>query len=217
MSRRVIIYVEGPSDKLAMLALLRPLIESKRQEGILIDFVETPAGDRKKSVLTKVPRRAASIIANDPDAIVVALPDLYPKNKAFPHETVAELVAGIQRAFLQSLTLKTSSTINTCQDRFRVFCFKHDMEALVLASEENLRSRLQIANLRRVWRVPVEDQNHNLPPKRVVEGLFQHCRKRYRDTVDAPVILGSSNYGTIAERCPQCFKPFVNFLSSLGS
>jgi hypothetical protein len=217
MSRRVIIYVEGPSDKLAMRALLRPLIEAKRQEGILIDFVEAPVGDRKKSVLINVPRRAASIVANDPEAVVVAMPDLYPKNKAFPHETFAELVAGIQSAFIKSLSLKVSGIATRCQDRFRVFCFKHDLEALLLASEENLRSRLQFPNLQREWRVPVEDQNHSVPPKRIVEGLFQRCRKRYKDTVDAPVILGASDYGTIAERCSQCFRPFVNFLSSLTS
>ena len=44
---RVIVYVEGPSDKAAMNALLEPLLEQKRQEGISIEFFETPAGDRK--------------------------------------------------------------------------------------------------------------------------------------------------------------------------
>ena len=212
MSLRVIVYVEGASDKLAMYALLRPLIETKRQAGISIDFVEAPAGDKKKSVLTKVPRRAASIVANDPNAIVVAMPDLYPKNKAFPHETAEQLVAGVRNAFTQSLTLKTGGMVASHQDRFKVFCFKHDMEALILASEENLQSRLQTRNLKREWRLPVEDQNHDFPPKRIAERLFQRSNKRYKDTVDAPVILASSDYGTVAERCPQCFRPFVEFL-----
>ena len=47
---RVIVYVEGPSDKAAMNALLEPLLEQKRQEGISIEFFKTPAGDRKASV-----------------------------------------------------------------------------------------------------------------------------------------------------------------------
>jgi hypothetical protein len=215
MSLRVIVYVEGPSDKLAMYALLRSLIDVKGQQGVSIDFVEAPVGDKKKSLLTKVPRRAASILANDPNAIVVAMPDLYPKNKAFPHETAAELAAGIQSAYIESLGAKRGGMTASNQYRFRIFCFKHDMEALVLASEESLQSRLQMRSLKRGWRIPVEDQNHDAPPKRIVEGLFQRHGKRYKDTVDAPVILGASNYETVAERCPQCFQPFVDFLESL--
>ena len=34
---KVIVYVEGPSDKLAMEALLRPLLERKRGNGVSID------------------------------------------------------------------------------------------------------------------------------------------------------------------------------------
>jgi hypothetical protein len=37
----------------------------------------------------------------------------------------------------------------------------------------------------------------------------------YKGTIDAPLILGNSNYTTIAQRCPQCFKPFVEYLESL--
>jgi hypothetical protein len=215
MNLRVLVYVEGPSDKLALYALLRPLIDAKKQNGISIDFLEVPVGDAKKSVLINVPKRGARIVANDPHAIVVAMPDLYPKNKAFPHETASELVVGIRRAFTQSLTLMTGGIVTGYEDRFKVFCFKHDMEALILASEEGHQSRLQTPNLRREWRIPVEDQDHDLPPKRIVETLFRRCRKRYKATVDAPVILGASDYGTVAERCPQCFRPFVEFLSSL--
>ena len=34
---KVIVYEEGPSDKLGLTALLRPLIEKKRREGVSID------------------------------------------------------------------------------------------------------------------------------------------------------------------------------------
>ncbi len=46
--KRVIIYVEGRSDKDAMTALLQRLIEQKRQEGMSIEFFEAPGGDREK-------------------------------------------------------------------------------------------------------------------------------------------------------------------------
>jgi hypothetical protein len=63
---RVVVYVEGPSDRAAMLALLGPLLEQKRQKGVKVDFFESPEGDKKTSVLTKVPKRAAAIVRNDP-------------------------------------------------------------------------------------------------------------------------------------------------------
>ena len=53
------------------------------------------------------------------------------------------------------------------------------------------------------------------PSKRVVERLFAERRQRYQDTLDAPLILGRCDYLEIADRCPQCFGPFVQFLSEL--
>lgn len=214
---KVLVYVEGTSDKAAMTALLSPLLEKKRLEGISIDFFDAPEGDKKVSVLTKVPKRAANIILNDPDAVVVALPDLYPKNRAFPHETFDEMERGILENFENALRSKASKVDTRLQDRFRVFCFKHDLEALVLASEIALRDRLGLKTLPCTWQIPVEDQDHDRPPKRIVEELFQQHGKRYQGTVDAPLILGATGYEDVADRCQQCFKPFVDFLSSLQS
>lgn len=213
---KVIVYVEGPSDRAAMLALLAPLVEEKRQEGTSIDFFESPAGDKKMSVLTKVPKRAAAIVCNDPSAVVVAIPDLYPKNTAFPHETFEELSAGILKAFEDALQSRGRGGDVRLKARFKVFCFKYDMEALILAAEEALRERLGGKSLSVTWRIPVEDQNHNRPPKHIVEELFAKEGKRYQGTVDAPSILGASKYQDIADRCFQCFKPFVQFLASLS-
>lgn len=212
---RVCVYVEGPSDKTAMEALLRPLIEQQRQAGIAIDFFETPAGDRKTSVLTKVPQKAVSILANDPGTLVVALPDLYPSNKAFPHQTAAELTAGIQRNFEAALQARGLAGDVRIQERLKVFCFKHDLETLLLAAQHELANRLGVKSIAVTWRVPVEDQNQENPPKRIVESLFAERGKRYRDTVDAPIILGACQYQDIADRCPQCFRPFVEFLAGL--
>jgi hypothetical protein len=66
---KVIIYVEGKSDQLAMQELLKPLIDRKRNFGINIEFFETPDGDRKASVLTKVPVKAVNILINNPSAL----------------------------------------------------------------------------------------------------------------------------------------------------
>jgi len=211
---RVIVYVEGPSDKLAMEALLLHLIENKRQTGVEISFFEAPSGDKKKSVVQKVPERAVNILRNDPDSIVVAMPDLHPKNKGCEHETSEQLIAGIKANFSNALAKKKLRD-DRILDRFHAFCFKHDFEALLLACEDVLKTRLNTDVFRVEWHKPVEDQNHDHCPKRIVEELFQAHDQFYRETVDAPAILGVANLPTVTDACPQCFKPFIDFLNSL--
>lgn len=215
MINEILVYVEGPSDKIAMRESLVPLIKEKEAQGIAIDFIEAGKGDRKKFLLTKVPEIAVKILLNKPQSSVVALPDLYPRHKAFPHETAAELYAGIRRNFEKALRDKIGNVEARYTERFHVFCFKHDLEALLLAAEDALRSRLGAQSLKVTWIIPVEDQNHNQPPKRIVERLFGDHGQRYKDTIDAPLILSACNYQEIAAKCPQCFKPFVDFLESL--
>jgi Domain of unknown function (DUF4276) len=212
---QVTIYVEGLSDKLAMQVLLEPLIEEKRQEGITINFFEAQSGDRKVCLLTITPQRAVNIILNNPDAVVIVMSDLYPKDKAFAHETPEQLEEGIRNWFNKGLQKKGASDDVRYQDRFKVFCFKHDLEALLLASSEAVRTHLGLSKLSPTWVIPVEDQNHGCPPKKVLEGLFSANGKKYRDTIHAPLILGRSNYQNVADSCPQCFKPFVSFLENL--
>lgn len=217
---KVEIYVEGPSDKLAMEALLRPLIEVKLQQGIKIEFIPTKGtnndrgGDAKKDLLTKIPIKAVNIINNIPNSIVVVIPDLYPKNKGFPHETLPELEQGILQNFQQTLQSKGIND-HRFQERFKVFCFKHDLEALILAAESELRTVLGVDSLRRIWTIPVEEQNHNVPPRDIVEKIFRECGKKYDGRLDAPKILANARYQDIAELCPQALKPFVQFLENL--
>lgn len=211
----VIVYVEGPSDKLAMQTLLQPLIDRKLGEGISIEFFPAPSGDAKESVLTKVPKRAVNILSNQPDSIVIAMPDLYPKNKAFPHACFAEMESGIAANFNRALREKHIDD-QRVRDRFRVFCFKHDLEALLLALPEELARQLG-ASINSTWAQPVEDQNHGRPPKRIVEELYRSHGRRYKDTVDAPLVLNAARYQTVAERCSQCFKPFVDYLESVST
>lgn len=212
---RVVVYVEGPSDKLAMETLLRPLLDAKRAAGFAIDFFEAPEGDRKASVLLKAPVKAANILSNDPDTVVILMPDLYPKNKGFPHETFDELTAGITANFRHALRAKGLAD-ERLVERFKVFCFKHDLEALLLACPDELADRLKVKAVRQVWRVPVEEQDHDMPPKRIVERLFAEQGQKYKDTVDAPLILGRADTGEVVAGCPQCFAPLVVFLEGLG-
>lgn len=221
---RVMIYVEGNSDKYAMNALFNQMIENKQNQGIEIKFVpgkgkdNQRGGDAKKELLEVIPKKAINILKNNPNSIVVVMPDLYPPNKGFNHTTYQELEAGIMSQFNQELTRKGINDQRLIE-RFRVFCFKYDLEALVLASETQLRTHLGLRkdqNFPISWTIPVEDQNHDQPPSRIVERLFKAYNEPYQKTVDSVKILEKANYQDIAERCPQCFKPFVEFLENLA-
>ena len=219
---RVVIYVEGASDVEAMQKLLEPLIVKKQQKGIAINFYSVKGnnndrgGDAKRDLLIKTPKKAVTILCNEPDSIVVAMPDLYPKNKGFPHETFEELKEGVMEKFDSALRSQKLEGDLRLRERFKVFCFQHDLEVLILAAEEQLKEYLGVDSFKISWKIPVEDQNHNLPPKEIVKRLFQEYGYIYENTVDAPLILGSADYQKISDRCPHSFKPFIDFLESLS-
>lgn len=212
-AKKVAIWVEGESDVLAMKALLEKLIESKRQNGVSIDFFQTSDGNRKRQLILAAPERAARFLSKNPYGYAVILPDLHPINVPKPHQTPAELEQVILGEFETALHQK-NYIIQDYRERFRVFCFKYDLEALVLAAEESLASHLEAHPLKIDWVKPVEDQNKDRPPKRVVEELFKTYHKKYQP-IDTADILQNANYQTIAQRCPQCFAPFVQYLESL--
>ncbi len=220
---RVIIYVEGRSDKNAMEALLVNLIHKKSEEGVSIEFFPIKGGnndrggDAKKDLLLNAPTKAVDILCSTPNSIVILLPDLYPRNRGFPHETFQQLEAGIMENFSQALQKKRIQD-ERLTERFRVFCFKYEMEALILAAESALKDKLgvtDITDLDVTWTIPVENQNHNRPPSEIVEQLFRNSGQKYNKTVDPQLILRKTSYQEIAEKCTQCFKPFVEFIEGI--
>jgi phenylpyruvate tautomerase PptA (4-oxalocrotonate tautomerase family) len=211
---KVNVYVEGRADKLAMEALLRDLIDEKARQGVAIGFFEAPSGDKKESLVKRVPEKAVNILHNDSSSVVVAMPDLYPKNRGCKHETPQELFDGIAANFRLALD-KYGLDDERLRERFRVFCFKHDLEALLLACESELKSYLNADKLKVEWKTPVEEQNDVRFPKLVVTELFKRHSGKYNPSVDAPSILGVADLEAVVTACPQCFKPFVDFLRGL--
>ncbi len=208
----VFVYVEGPSDQLGMRELFAGVIEVARQTGKKVDFYPL---DGKKPLLNKGPTRAVNILRNKPNSYVFLVPDLYPRNKPFPHETFAQLKEALHRKFNEELQRKACK--DRLADRFFVHCFKYDLEALILASEEPLLARLEKSKFSQPWKKPVENQNHDKPPKRIVEALFSDVGKKYKDTADVPWILKRSRHQDLANKCQQNFKPFVeDLLKVLG-
>jgi hypothetical protein len=156
---KVIVYVEGPSDRLAMQELLAGLLTRLHARGITVNFLSV-GNENKKDLMLKTPSKAVNILLNDPQSMVIALPDLYPPNHGFPHATFAELKMGLQDKFKRELERKNVDDARL-YERFHVFCFKYDLEALVLAAESQLASRLGVSSIDCTWIKPVEDQNHN--------------------------------------------------------
>lgn len=214
---KVLIYVEGPSDKLAMQALLRPLLEQKRLEGKHVSFIPAEGKDR---LLRAYPQRAADFIAENWQHQAVILPDLHPKNKGIPHENLPELTAGLRAMVEQRLKSKQlpAAEVASCLTRFHVHFFKHDLEVLVLAAEPQLLTYLGRSSVPTTvaWnRADVESQNNARPPKYVVEELFQACARQYRETTDAALILENCQYEDVVAKCPESFKPLVALLKAL--
>jgi Domain of unknown function (DUF4276) len=216
---RVFFYVEGPSDRDGLAALLRPIVYQGQKNGVGVRFLAI--GD-KAAVLRKVPRMAADHLVDHPLDRVIAAPDLYPMapyaGTADAHSSFEDL----ERLLQQRFTARADKVglVEAARGNFRVHCLKHDLEALLLAAREQLRQRLGTGDeLHKAWRQPVEDQNDDQPPKRVVEKLFDKYRKKpgYVDTTDAPWILARANLAEVEKACPQRFGPFVTELREAAS
>lgn len=213
--KEVLVYFEGPSDIAAMEVLFGNLIAGKASEGTFIKLLKAGAGDRKQTLLTKTPIKAARVLQNNPQAIVVIVPDLYPPNKGFPHRTFEEMQKGSLDIFISECERIAAESADGLLERFNVFCFKHDLESLLLACPDALKDRLGADQLKVAWANPVEDQNHDDPPKAVVKRLFAAHGQRYDEVADAPFILAGTGYHALAQACPQSFKPFADFLERL--
>lgn len=214
---KVLVYVEGPSDRDGLSALLRSIIESGRERGIGIRFL--PLGG-KNAILEEVPRRAADHLDDKQEDWVIALPDLYPMSRYADTSNAHSSFADIEKLLQERFECRADE-INlpaNVRQRFQVHCLKHDLEALILAAPDQFRQRLKTRDkLSRTWRKPVEDQDDNHPPKRIVEELFKRYRKNpgYVDTTDAPWILDRADLASVEKACTQQFAPFVATLRTI--
>jgi len=203
----VFVYVEGPSDQLGMRELLADVMERAAGNGNKVAFYPL---NGKEPLLNKGPKKAINILRNRPNSYVFLVPDLYPHNKPFPHSTYNELKDKLERRFRDDIQRKNCDA--RLAERFFVHCFKYDFEALILASEKALLNRLEKQRFSQSWTVPVENQDHDKPPKRIIEALFRDAGMKYKDTADAPWILSRSNHRELVKKCPQNFKPFLEDL-----
>jgi hypothetical protein len=175
---QLIVYVEGESDKLALTTLLKPLIDKKNLEGIAIEFASVGQSgnmsNNKRALLVKYPKKAYWIIKNNRESAVALLPDLYPYNVGVPHANYSQLREFVLKSFGSLLSAHEEDFMS----RFEVFCFKHDLEVLLLAAFEQLQEHLGIT-IHETWKREVEEQDDNNPPKKSSRVSFE---KRRSDT-----------------------------------
>lgn len=208
---RVYVYVEGDSDVRALQTLMRGYMAACRVRRWGLQFISMKS---KPRLLAKIGAHARERLRAEPGSHVVAMPDVYPTSGYGPryahgdYESLCDL--------LQRLVSDELSDAPDCIVRFHAHPFRHDMESLLLASPMELASYLHTRDdLTAICRHPVEDQDEQRPPKRVVEETFltRHYRKiAYRDVLHAPAILRDVQL----DRLPRRELPrFWDFLSTL--
>jgi hypothetical protein len=193
---KVWVYVEGESDRLALHALWQSWRNALHLKGWGLQVVPL---DTKQKFLCKIGPRAAEKLAGDGRDLVVGLPDLYPNapyaNTELKHDTPDEL-GRLQRVAVESSLKKVHGIhgegLSSAMERFLPSALKHDMEMLLLAARQRLREVLKTSDRLGNWRTPVEDQNQNMPPKKVVQELFltkSPNKEAYKETRHAPAVL----------------------------
>lgn len=189
------VFVEGISDKLGLEALWADWLTRLRAKRYGVQVIPL---DNKASLLRKFGARAAEKLVANAEDVVVGLPDLYPtvpfKGTDYEHfdaQSLKMLQVRLVRRALEETFGKRGAALETCLSRLFASMFKHDFEMLLLAATDALRKTLGTSEtLTERWRRPVEDQNLERPPKRIVEELFRTKKnKSYRDTKDARSVL----------------------------
>lgn len=198
---KVWVYVEGPSDVHGLGALWTDWRERLGKQGVGIAILDLA---NKAQFLRKIGHRAAQKLAEYPRDLVVALPDLYPvepfRASDYEHNDVRTLSLLQEKAVKKHLTTtfgqrEHAASLNMC--RFLGRALRHDFEMLLLAASNDLKAFLGTKeDISRRWRQPVEDQNCQHPPKRIVEELFRtkHPKRiAYRDVLHGPQVLGRAS------------------------
>jgi len=175
------VYVEGPSDKLGLEALLRNEIRDWRQRGIGLRLL--PLGG-KGNVLGEIGRRTRLALATNHADHIFALIDLYPG-----HVDAESL--------RQELRQRVEPQWHA---RFHAHVAVHDFEAWVLANKEQLSKRLGVATLHG-FNSP-ETVNDQKPPAERLKELFIRHKRTYQKEVDGPAILRRTTPAVISDQCP---------------
>ncbi len=216
---KIWIYVEGPSDCSALNALWTRWKENLKKDGWGIKVLPL---DNKTKFFRKIGAHAVEKLRADSRDLVVGLPDYYPNqeyvNTAYRHDTLIELL-DVQKKLVNNV-LEQKRLDKNYMERFHPSALKHDLEMLLLSAHKQLCDHLGENHQPDNWIRPVEEQNQNKPPKRIVEEFYRTDKgRRYRDTTDAKAVLSRVNniremlyFNTTQLNCPV----FKNMLDWVG-
>ncbi|RKY10321.1 MAG: hypothetical protein DRP65_06830 [Planctomycetota bacterium] len=193
---KVWVYVEGQADRVALEALWENWRKALRSKGHGIKIVTL---DNKSNFFKKIGPRVSEKLVGEASDIVVGLPDLYPnspyQSTKYKHSDIDELKRVQQKevsAALEQTYSYSKQEVKKLLERFLGAALKHDLEMLLLAAKDELRSYLRTSDQLGSWKNPVEEQDQERPPKYIVEELFvtKSSQKRaYRDTIHARAVL----------------------------
>jgi len=187
---KVWVYVEGPSDRLALEALWNGWRYKMKAAGWGIHVLPL---DNKAKFLRKIGAHASEKLLADTRDLVIGLPDYYPNapyvGHQYEHNTLTDLLE-LQRRLVREYLSRKECNADILMERFYPSALKHDLEMLLLAACDQLRDHLGTKERLGNWILPVENQNQSRPPKRVVEDLYRTKKDRvYRDTKDSVAVL----------------------------
>lgn len=194
------IYVEGRSDEIGLSALWRDWKSSLHKDGHRINIIPL---NGKPNLFKQIGGRVADKLYGSETDIVVGLPDLYPnmdfEKTMFKHRDLTELKEVQIREVstgLKKIYDLDNDKIRQLLKRFYPTALKYELEMLLLAAQDKLRSYLGTTEHLGDWHKPVEDQDQNQPPKKIVERLFRtksQKKRSYRETRDTHAILSKVN------------------------
>lgn len=188
--RRVIILVEGKTERALKEALHRTLDPRCKDAGVARPGIETRRWDSfrdPKKVQTQVHR----FLDTEGVLCVVGLVDVRPY---FPSPDEAKL-------FLRKAAGSTS--------RFHPHVAHHDFEAWLLPYWDDICRRLGVQR-RRPGANP-EEVNDQKPPSQHLEELYRLARRSYQKPQDAHTILADQDLALAARECPE-LKALLNTL-----
>lgn len=182
---RIVFLVEGDSDKRAIPPFIKRFLENRGLGHVGCEAVES-GGWAKLSASAH--ERARLYLDRDASYRVVTLLDLHGPD-FLPHDKPVGERISHGRQLLES---------KLRDPRYRCFFAVHELEAWLLSDPSILPRAIQ----QQIRHHP-EEQNDNVPPKKLLKSLYRrHLNREYKETTDAVNLFLRLDPMKAASSCP---------------
>ena len=218
--RRIIIIVEGPTEKEFVNECLAPfLLANFNIESVSARVLGVPGKKGGNVSFSRIKMDINLQLKQNTDVIVTMLVDYYGMRTDFPGYSESQPLNQVDKR-LDSLELALNQVIDS--RRFVAYFQKHELEALLFSTGASLRKYYEattceaIQAIRQAVDTP-EDINTSLPPSYRLIDLFPVNQKRRYDKVyDGPLMALELGMNTILADCPR-FAKWVDLLVQKAS